>query len=220
MRNHKYTHKEDSIIVKEVHECPQNLNEAFYRASKQINRTLNAIQFRWYTKLKREQNKFTLKGNPHFSNIKNMSHQHVSNNNPKKFLNKHVHSNAPDLKTVDAFFVDLIPKSKKKEIAAREMYELYTEYCTVKNLQPLGQAKFWQIISQYPLRYNLTKKHNGGGVHYVLNSVPENLATSDKINSMKKENTNPDLMGAARHLINKLSSEQRNRLVIEEIFKL
>ena len=53
---HRYTEEEDIVIISEIAETPYNLEDAFRRASTQINRTPGAISMHWYQTLRRRDN--------------------------------------------------------------------------------------------------------------------------------------------------------------------
>lgn len=52
----RYTEEEDRVIISEIAETPYNLEDAFRRASTQINRTPSAISMHWYQTLRRRNN--------------------------------------------------------------------------------------------------------------------------------------------------------------------
>lgn len=52
----RYTEEEDRVIISEIAETPYNLEDAFRRASTQINRTPSAISMHWYHTLRRRNN--------------------------------------------------------------------------------------------------------------------------------------------------------------------
>lgn len=57
MSNYRfYTEEEDRVIISEIAETPYNLEDAFRRASVQINRTPGAISVHWYQTLRRRNN--------------------------------------------------------------------------------------------------------------------------------------------------------------------
>lgn len=57
MSNYRfYTEEEDRVIISEIAETPYNLEDAFRRASTQINRTPGAISMHWYSTLRRKDN--------------------------------------------------------------------------------------------------------------------------------------------------------------------
>ena len=57
MSNYRfYTEEEDRVIISEIAETPYNLEDAFRRASVQINRTPGAISMHWYQTLRRRNN--------------------------------------------------------------------------------------------------------------------------------------------------------------------
>lgn len=53
---HRYTEEEDRVIISEIAESPYNLEDAFRRASTQINRNPRAISMYWYRTLRRRSN--------------------------------------------------------------------------------------------------------------------------------------------------------------------
>ena len=47
-RRPKWTEEEDQILIKTVGRASENLLYCFYRVSKRIHKTPNAVKFRWY----------------------------------------------------------------------------------------------------------------------------------------------------------------------------
>lgn len=54
MAKSRWTEEENNILIQAVQANPHNLQEAFRQAETQLNRTKEAIAYRWYYKLKRE----------------------------------------------------------------------------------------------------------------------------------------------------------------------
>lgn len=57
MKRTKWTPEEDAVLLKNIKQYPQNLKEAFKKTSEEINRTVNACNFRWYAVLSRNPDK-------------------------------------------------------------------------------------------------------------------------------------------------------------------
>ena len=55
-QNYFYTEEEDRVIISEIVESPFNLQQAFRKASTQINRDANAISQHWYGYLRKRTN--------------------------------------------------------------------------------------------------------------------------------------------------------------------
>jgi|688.fasta_scaffold343390_2 hypothetical protein len=52
-KNKSYSMDEDAIIVDCVVKCPQNLQSAFFKAARKINRTPEGVTQRYYNKLRK-----------------------------------------------------------------------------------------------------------------------------------------------------------------------
>ena len=50
----KWTPHEDSVLRSYVAKHPENLHYCFFLVSKELNRTLTAVEMRWYYKLKHQ----------------------------------------------------------------------------------------------------------------------------------------------------------------------
>lgn len=50
----KWTPHEDSVLRSYVEKHPENLHYCFFLASKELNKTLTAVEMRWYYKLKHQ----------------------------------------------------------------------------------------------------------------------------------------------------------------------
>lgn len=69
----RWTAEEEKTVVHLVRENPDNIQHAFYLASKQLGRTTYAIAGRWYASIRRVYSAFELSGSETFTNQKNIS---------------------------------------------------------------------------------------------------------------------------------------------------
>lgn len=53
-KNRRWTKEEEETLVQAVKANPQNLSLAFKLVAKSLNRTPNAVQFKWYDKVKKD----------------------------------------------------------------------------------------------------------------------------------------------------------------------
>ena len=71
-----YTEEDEELIKQEVRGCPENLQEAFYRAGKKLGVSAKSVQGRWYSNIRQGKSQFKIgKGKP--NNTKNVSYKYL-----------------------------------------------------------------------------------------------------------------------------------------------